>query len=127
MHVQHGGAGVVAVHRLLHLLVDRHRDVLREVGRHPLGPVGAAVMTSLSWFGEENCRGNSLFSPCEGLIGKVRRSLRTVADDSSALHLAMARRIVHHGIVLSAAVIPEGDAVLAPAEADLVFGVNARD
>ena len=39
MHVQHGGAGVVAVDRLLHLLVDRHRDVLGEVGRHPFGPV----------------------------------------------------------------------------------------
>ena len=25
VHVQHGGAGVVAVHRLLHLLVHRHR------------------------------------------------------------------------------------------------------
>jgi hypothetical protein len=40
VHVQHGGAGVVAVHRLLDLRVHGHRDVLGEIGRHPLGPVG---------------------------------------------------------------------------------------
>ena len=39
MDVQDGGAGVVAVDRLLHLLVDRYRDVFGKVGRHPLGPV----------------------------------------------------------------------------------------
>ena len=39
MHVQHGGAGVVAVHGLLHLLLHRHRDVVGIAG-HVLGAVG---------------------------------------------------------------------------------------
>ena len=40
VQVQHRGAGVVAVDRLLDLLFHRHRDVFREVGRDPLGAVG---------------------------------------------------------------------------------------
>jgi hypothetical protein len=39
VQVQHGGTGVVAVDRLLHLLFHRHRNVLREVGGDPLGAV----------------------------------------------------------------------------------------
>jgi hypothetical protein len=40
VHVQHGGAGVVAVDRLLDLVLHADRDVLREIRRHPLGTVG---------------------------------------------------------------------------------------
>ena len=39
VQVQHRGAGVVAVHRLLDLGFHRDRDVLREVGGNPLGAV----------------------------------------------------------------------------------------
>ncbi|KAF7957155.1 hypothetical protein AWV80_01480 [Cupriavidus sp. UYMU48A] len=38
MDVQHGGAGVVAVDRLLDLLVHRDRDIVR-VARDPLGAI----------------------------------------------------------------------------------------
>ncbi|MCY1312877.1 hypothetical protein D9M70_633460 [compost metagenome] len=40
MQVQHGGAGFVAIHRLLHLLVHGHRDVFREVFRRPFRAIG---------------------------------------------------------------------------------------
>src|SRR5262249_19078311 len=39
--VQDGGAGVVAVDRLLDVLLHRHRDVLGEVGGQPFGTVRA--------------------------------------------------------------------------------------
>src|SRR5215831_6258960 len=50
------------------------------------------------------------------------RSERPVAYDSRALHLAMGRWVVHHRVVLGAAVVPKGDAVRPPAKADLKFG-----
>jgi len=40
VQVQHGGAGIVAVHRLLHVLLHGDRQVLGEVRRQPLRPVG---------------------------------------------------------------------------------------
>ncbi|MCY1444102.1 hypothetical protein D9M71_605520 [compost metagenome] len=40
VQVQYGGAGFVAVDGLLHLLLHGHRNVFREVFRHPLGAVG---------------------------------------------------------------------------------------
>src|SRR5580765_6665868 len=46
-------------------------------------------------------------------------SERLVADDSGAFHLPMARRVVHHRVVLRAAVVPERHAVGLPAEAHL--------
>ncbi|KOT19298.1 hypothetical protein DM47_2548 [Burkholderia mallei] len=39
MQVQHRRARVVAIHGLLHLLGHRHRNVLGEILRHPLGAV----------------------------------------------------------------------------------------
>src|SRR6516165_6001325 len=44
-----------------------------------------------------------------------------VAGDAGALHLAVAGRVVHDRVVLSAPIVPEGDAVGLPAEAHLVF------
>src|SRR5436309_12186971 len=48
-------------------------------------------------------------------------SKRFVADDAGALHLAMARRIVHDRIVLGSPVIPYRHAVFLPAPADLIL------
>src|SRR5215471_167119 len=53
------------------------------------------------------------------------RSERTVADDPGAFHLAHRRPVVLHGVVLRAAVVPDGDGILRPAPAHLVFG-NGR-
>jgi hypothetical protein len=39
VQVQHGGARVVAVHRLLHLSFHRDGNVLGKVRRHPLGAI----------------------------------------------------------------------------------------
>src|SRR5689334_3469417 len=49
-------------------------------------------------------------------------SVRLVADDSRAFHLAVARRVVHHRVVLRGAVVPERDAVRLPAPAHLELG-----
>ncbi len=40
MQVQHGGAGVVAVDRLLHLLIHGDGNVFRKIRRDPLGTIG---------------------------------------------------------------------------------------
>src|SRR2546426_6863024 len=48
-------------------------------------------------------------------------SKRFVADDAGALHLAMARRIVHDRIVLGSPVIPDRHAVFLPAPPDLIL------
>ncbi|KOT19302.1 hypothetical protein DM47_2546 [Burkholderia mallei] len=50
------------------------------------------------------------------------RSVRHVTDDRGALHPAIARQVVHHRVVLRAAVVPDRDAVLPPAPAHLVLG-----
>ncbi|MNQ78578.1 hypothetical protein D3C85_934930 [compost metagenome] len=41
VHVEHAGAGVVAVDGLLDLRIQGDRDVLEEVGRLPFRPVGS--------------------------------------------------------------------------------------
>src|SRR6478735_8938806 len=45
-----------------------------------------------------------------------------VADDPGALHLANVRPVVLDGVVLGAAVVPDREAVVRPAPADLVLG-----
>jgi len=40
MDVQDGGAGVVAIHRLLDLIVPTDRDILGEIARDPRRPPG---------------------------------------------------------------------------------------
>ena len=44
------------------------------------------------------------------------------ADDSGTFHLSVAGRVVHHRVMLGAAVVPERHAVGLPAEAHLAFG-----
>src|SRR3954468_20462693 len=80
-------------------------------------------MTSLLWFSGYNepsrkfmaCPSNLY---CVLLIGSVGG----VAHDSGALHLPVAGRVIHHGVVLGATVVPHGHAVGLPAEAHLEFG-----
>src|SRR5574337_410628 len=59
--------------------------------------------------------------PSLGRQGVVR-SERLVPDDAGALHLARSRPVVHDGVMLGAAVVPDRHAVRAPTETDLVFG-----
>src|SRR4029453_11277816 len=76
----------------------------------------APTTVSGSWFYARRCRN----------AWSARRAGPTsegpVADDPGALHLAMARWVIHNRVVLRAAVVPERDAVRLPAEADLELG-----
>src|SRR3954466_9274926 len=51
--------------------------------------------------------------------GKKGNGSGVAADDSGALHLSDAGPVVLDGVVLGAAVVPDGEAVLRPAPADL--------
>src|SRR6185369_3698540 len=84
-------------------------------------------MISLSWF-SGNSEPSRKFMVCVSLEGsraggRVSRrsvgSVGAVADDAGALHLSVARRVVHDRVVLRRAVVPERDAVLLPPEAHL--------
>src|SRR6478735_4225537 len=75
-------------------------------------------MTNFSWFSgkrESSRKCMSILRSEEG--GSVVR-----ADDSGALHLSDAGPVVLNGVVLGAAVVPDGEAVLRPAPADLELG-----
>src|SRR5437588_6222650 len=88
------------------------------------GPYGAAVMTSLSWFsGKSEPSRKFMVCPCGGFGygGGRRGSKRQVTDDAGALHLSVARRVVHDRVVLGRTVVPHRHAVRLPAEAHLVF------
>src|SRR4029078_2758317 len=77
-------------------------------------------MTSFSWFSGKR-------EPSRKFIARPL-SVSGFADDSRALHLAMARGIVHDGVMLRGAVVPEGEGVALPAEPNLVLGdVGLRD
>src|SRR4051812_11048031 len=98
----------------------------KSAGAHS-GPYGAAVMTSFSWFSgnresSRKCMGNGSFRVRESA---GRGSESGEAGDSGALHLADGGPVVLDGVVLGAAVVPDGEAVLRPAPADLVLG-NGR-
>src|SRR3954466_8832649 len=54
--------------------------------------------------------------------GKKGNGSGVAADDSGALHLPDAGEVVLDGVVLGAAVVPDGEAVLRPPPADLVLG-----
>src|SRR5215831_13315194 len=84
------------------------------------GAYGAAVMTSFSWFSgkRESSRKCMTRSPIEGGGGLAG----LVADDRGALHLADGWVVVLDGVVLGAAVVPDGEAVVGPAPAHLVIG-----
>src|SRR5215213_5843859 len=84
------------------------------------GPYGAAVMTSLSWFSTKRDPSRKFMSLSVCRWGRC--SERRVADDAGAFHLPVARRVVHHRVMLGAAVVPHGHRVRLPAPAHLVFG-----
>ncbi|SPA31811.1 conserved hypothetical protein [Cupriavidus taiwanensis] len=69
VQVQHGGTGVVAIHRLLHLLFHGHRNVFREVLRHPLGAIrGHGDHHLVHVLG------------VQGIVEELHKSLRLVGD-----------------------------------------------
>src|SRR4029453_11496710 len=77
-------------------------------------------MTTFSWFS-----GNS--DPSRkfmvwSLLRSGGGSIREVADDPGAFHLAVAGRVVHHRVVLGGPVVPHRHRVLLPAPAHLVLG-----
>src|SRR5262245_56615146 len=93
------------------------RSSRKSSGSHS-GPYGAAVMTTGSW-----TSGKSASSwKCMGVLrfGWLL-SEGLVADDPGALHLANVGEVVLDGVVLRAAVVPDGEAVGRPAPADLVL------
>src|SRR3954452_15915022 len=76
-------------------------------------------MTSFSWFSgnrESSRKYMSIFSVREG------GSEGGGADDSRALHPADRGPVVLDGVVLGAAVVPDGEAVVRPPPAHLVLG-----
>src|SRR6186713_2972065 len=80
-------------------------------------------MTSFSWFsGKSEPSRKFMAVLCVGIGAGGAGSEGGVANDAGALHLAVARRVVHHRVVLGRAVVPEGEGVLRPAEAHLVLG-----
>src|SRR4051812_8931728 len=76
-------------------------------------------MTSFSWFSgnRESSRKYMRISPIDS-----RGSESGGADDSRALHLADGGPVVLDGVVLGVAVVPDREAVVRPAPADLVLG-----
>src|SRR5215469_10635129 len=98
----------------------------KSAGSHS-GAYGAAVMTSFSWFSgkRESSRKCITGSPIGrgGWGGEGWAGLKgLVADDRGALHLADGWEVVLDGVVLGAAVVPDGEAVVRPAPAHLVIG-----
>src|SRR6516164_3455675 len=85
----------------------------KSAGSHS-GAYGAAVMTSLSWFSGKRESSRKCMTGLS-LIGLV-------ADDRGALHLPDGWVVVLDGVVLGAAVVPDGEAVRRPAPAHLVVG-----
>src|SRR3954453_17163747 len=83
-------------------------------------------MTSFSWFsGNRESSRKCMAELLEQMRGDGGNGSDVGADDSGALHLSDAGPVVLHGVVLGAAVVPDGEAVLRPAPADLVLG-NGR-
>src|SRR4051812_22542221 len=73
-------------------------------------------MTSFSWVsGSRESSRNCMWALLGGSGGAA-------ADDARALHFPDGRPVIHDGVMLGAAIIPEGHAVGLPAPADLIFG-----
>src|SRR6516225_9544761 len=66
-------------------------------------------------------RPEPFFLPHVGRVLIVADLEGRVALDTRALHLTMARRVVHDRVVLGRAVIPERDTVRLPPEANLIL------
>src|SRR4029453_5596886 len=77
-------------------------------------------MATFSWFSGNSDPSRKFM--VSSLLRSGGGSIREVADDPGTFHLSVAGRVVHHRVVLGGAVVPEGHAVLLPAEAHLVFG-----
>src|SRR5437762_11694628 len=78
-------------------------------------------MTSLSWVSgrresSRNCIGVASY---EGEIGNL---IGTITDDPGPFHLPDRGPVIHHGVMLGAAIVPDGDAVRLPAPAHRIFG-----
>src|SRR6267142_5273897 len=86
------------------------------------GPYGAAVITSFCWFSGQRDPSVKFISCSSVWKAGKRASEGLVADDARALHLPVAGRVVHHGVVLRRAVVPDRHAVGLPAPAHLVLG-----
>src|SRR5690348_1879690 len=86
------------------------------------GPYGAQVMTSLSWFSGKSDPSRKFMAVLDEDVGAAAESEGRVADDAGALHLSVARRVVHHRVVLRRTVVPHRDVVRLPAPAHLVLG-----
>src|SRR3954466_14372939 len=87
------------------------------------GPYGAAVMTSFCWFsGHKDPSMKFMYLLLSKCGFGEEGSVRPVAHDGGALHLAMAGRVVHHGVVLRRAIVPDGHAARLPPPAHLVLG-----
>src|SRR5919112_6471945 len=82
-------------------------------------------MTSFSWFSGNRESSRKCMAELLEQVWGWRGGSDVGADDSSALHLADAGPVVLDGVVLGAAVVPDGEAVLRPAPPDLVLG-NGR-
>src|SRR6478672_2716613 len=80
-------------------------------------------MTRGSWFsGNSESSRNCMACPRGMNAGRCDVSVRFVADDPGALHLAYCGPVVLHCVVLGTAVVPDGEAVRFPAPAHLVLG-----
>src|SRR3954464_4309117 len=80
-------------------------------------------MTSFSWFsGNRESSRKCMAELLEQMWGDGGNGSDVGADDPGALHLSDAGPVVLDGVVLGAAVVPDGEAVLRPAPADLVLG-----
>src|SRR3954464_5939206 len=80
-------------------------------------------MTSFSWFsGNRESSRKCMAELLEQMWGDGGNGSDVGAGDPGALHLADTGPVVLDGVVLGAAVVPDGEAVLRPAPADLVLG-----
>src|SRR5512134_2236715 len=77
-------------------------------------------MTSFSWFSgsRESSRNCIQLPPEERLYLSL---VGAVADDACPLHFPDGGPVIHDGVMLRAAVVPNGDAVRLPAPANLIF------
>src|SRR3954452_14790118 len=76
-------------------------------------------MTSFSWFSGNRESSRKYMADLLEVAGGCGSEVG--ADDPGALHLADAGPVVLDGVVLGAAVVPDGEAVLGPPPADLVL------
>src|SRR3954464_7852504 len=80
-------------------------------------------MTSFSWFsGNRESSRKCMAELLEQMWGDGGNGSDVGADNSGALHLSDAGPVVLDGVVLGAAVVPDGEAVGRPPPADLELG-----